>query len=148
MKWRLAFLATVFVGLLVLILLPTSRNWIKDSLSYSTCNTPLPYKIGSIDPRFGIRLEDVEKDTIKATSIWSGVEGKQLFILSPHAALSVNFVYDQRQELNSEVQQLDSALSQRNASLQQKIQEYEAEEEAFQKKLAAFNALVDKYNKE
>jgi sulfite reductase alpha subunit-like flavoprotein len=148
MKWRLAFLSTVFVGLLVLILLPTSRNWIKDSLSYSACNTPLPYKIGSIDPRFGIGLEDVEKDTTKATNIWSGVEGKQLFTLSRKATLSVNFVYDQRQELNSEVQQLDSALSQKNASLQQKIQDYEVQEAAFQKKLATFNALVDKYNSE
>lgn len=108
----------------------------------------MPYKIGSIDARFNLSQAQALDDSETATDLWSDVEGKKLFTPSPKADLIVNFVYDQRQALDSQITQLNSALSQKNSSLQQQIADYKAQVASFERRLGAFNDKVDKYNKE
>src|SRR5258706_1389063 len=109
MRWLLVFLVTILFGLSLVVFIPPLRNKAKDLLSYSSCNTSQFYKIGMIDPRFGLSSAEVFADSEQATNIWSSVQGKQLFTYSPNAHLTVNFVYDQRQALNSQIQQLDTS---------------------------------------
>ncbi len=99
----------LFFGLLVLGVL--FRQNIAVLLSYSLCDNPIPYKIGTIDPKFGLSATDVLADTKAATNILSTPKGKQLFVNSNTARLTVNFVYDERAALNNQINQLQTQLN-------------------------------------
>lgn len=130
----------------VLYTVPTFHKETMRLLTYNACDTPLPYKVGDIDSRFHLSRSEVIQDTKEATSIWSSAEGKPLFIYSPSAALTVNFVYDERQKLTTSINQLDSNLAQKNKSLSEEILQYNADVAALKQEIATFNALVDSYN--
>lgn len=117
-------------------------------LSYSPCDTPLPYKLGQLDSRFGLRRSQVLTDITTATGLWSSAYGKQLFVQSSNAVLTVNFIYDSRQALDTQINTLNSKLTQNNTTLSSQIASYKAEEAAFEQKLAAFQETVAKYNAE
>jgi len=136
----------LFFGLLVLGVL--FRQNIAVLLSYSLCDNPIPYKIGTIDPKFGLSATDVLADTKAATNILSTPKGKQLFVNSNTARLTVNFVYDERAALNNQINQLQTQLNQKKSTLAQQVSDYKAQVNQFEQKLAAFNANVEKYNKE
>jgi len=114
---------------------------------YSPCDSPIEYKIGMIDSRFGLSSQEVIADVTQATSLWSNVLGKQLFVSSPKALLSVNFVYDQRQALNSQIQTLQDQLKAKDNTLQQQLATYYQQANAFEEKLAALNSEIDAWNK-
>lgn len=116
------------------------------SFSYNSCNTPKEYKLNQVDSKFGLTDTEVLQDIKSATDIWSNSEGKNLFTYSRDALLTVNFIYDARTALNTQINNLNSQLSQSDAVLRQQIANYESEASAFQEKLAAFNAEVEKYN--
>lgn len=115
-------------------------------LSYSPCDMPLPYAIGSIDARFGLSKSEVLTDIQSATSLWSSAYGKNLFTYSPKAQLKVNFVYDTRQALDTQISELHTTLSQNNTTLTQQIEAYQADQAAFQQRLNAFQDTVNSYN--
>ncbi len=117
------------------------------TLSYSECDTPIPYKLGTLDPKFGLKQSTAISDIQDATDIWSKFYGKSLFINSSTAILTINFVYDQRSALNSQIDQLQNQLTQKNTTLQQQINAYEVDVTAFEKKLASFNAQVKQVNR-
>lgn len=148
MKVVLAFLAGVIVLSLVLYTVPSYRKQIVRLLSYSECDTPLAYTLGTIDPRFGLSRDEALSDITNATAIWSAAEGKSIFTYSPDAKLTVNFVYDQRQALDTTISQLNSKLKQSSSVLSQQIADYKAQVASFQQRLSAFNAIVDRYNRE
>lgn len=132
----------------IVFLVPSYRQSAVKALSYSACDTPLQYRIGSIDQRFGLSKEKALEDISIATDIWTAAEGKKLFEYSQNASLTVNFVYDSRQELNTAINQLDTKLDQSNKELQQQIADYKARVAAFEQKLSAFQKTVQKYNRE
>lgn len=114
----------------------------------SPCDYPIPYKIGSVDPKFGLSTSDVLADTTTATNILSQIERKQLFTYSNSAALTVNFVYDTRAELDTQINQLQTQLKEKGNTLDQQIKDYKSDANKFDQKLADFNATVEKYNSE
>ncbi len=52
--------------ILITIMLIMGIYWIQPS----SCNEPVTYHIGSIDPRFGLSNEEVAEAISTATSIW------------------------------------------------------------------------------
>lgn len=117
------------------------------SLSYSECDTPISYKLGILDPKFGLRQSTAISDIQDATDIWSKFYKKPLFINSPTAVLTINFVYDERSALNTQIDQLQNQLGKKNTTLQQQIDAYETDAAAFEQKLASFNAQVKQANR-
>ncbi len=119
-------------------------------LSYSQCDTPKSYTIGSIDSRFGLSFNDVLSDIKTATGLWSAVEGKELFVYThdTHADVTINFVYDQRQALDTTINQLNTKLNQNTATLKQQIEDYQTQVASFEKRLTAFNNTVNSYNEQ
>lgn len=147
MKKLLGF---VFLGLavaaVVAVSIPTVRADVGKNFSYSECDTPLPYKIGSIDSQFDLSNQQVLTDMKDATGIWSKEEGKNLFVYDPSAKLTVNFKYDERTALDSSIDHLKSKLDGQNKTLQQQIDSYYADVKAFKQRLADFNSAVEKVN--
>ena len=118
-------------------------------IPYSRCDTPLTYKIGSIDEGFNVSLSTVLTDTKEAAEILGSAWGKTLFSYSSDSAdLTINFVYDKRTALDQSVNKQQEQLTEENTTLQRKISIYDADVTAFEKKLADLNDTVAKYNNE
>src|SRR5581483_11943937 len=62
------------------------------------CQAPIKYRIGAIDPRFGISREDFRRDVEEAGKLWAGAAGRTLFSYDEKGPLEINLVYDSRQE--------------------------------------------------
>jgi hypothetical protein len=116
--------------------------------SYSLCSKPFTYKIGNIDPKFGLLESEVRKDTTEATDILANAYGSKLFVYAEGGELTINFVYDARSALDSRIDQQQSQIDKENSSLQKQIASYESDVRAFEQKLANLNATVRKYNNE
>jgi len=146
MKTFFISLFIVLIGFLIIYNVPSYRQSVIALLSYNVCDTPLPYKIGFIDTRFGLSQNTVFSDINQAVLIWDNAENKSLFTYSPKALLTVNFVFDQRQALTNSINQLNVKLSQSNNTLQQQINDYESQVEAYKQQLNSFNKTVQSYN--
>lgn len=147
MKALTLIVLTILVMSVVVFTVPKFRSETIKILSYSECDTPMSYKLGTLDPKFVLSQASVVADMQNAADIWNKTYGKPLFINSPTAALTVNFVYDQRSALNTNIDQLQNQLDQKSATLQQQINFYEADVAAFEQKLANFNAQVVQINR-
>jgi peptidoglycan hydrolase CwlO-like protein len=128
--------------------LPTVRASAQEKLSYSACNKPVPYKLGTIDPRFELSNQQILSDIKTATSILSNAQGKNLFVYDEDAELEVNFNYDQRTALSTSINQLKSKLDTQNESLDKQIEKYYADLEDFKSRVADLNSTIEKHNSE
>lgn len=63
------------------------------------CSRPIPYSIGTIDPRFNLDKKTLAGKLHYATSTWNKAYGKTLFTAADAGGLQVHFVYDERQQL-------------------------------------------------
>lgn len=113
---------------------------------YSPCDTPIPYSIGSVDPRFAITTGTFREDIEAATAIWSTVEGKPLFVYDPQSPFTISMVYDQRQLLNSQINQLHTQLDTQNNSIKPQLSEYNQKVIDFKQKVANLNQQISSWN--
>jgi hypothetical protein len=146
MKALAFIILTALVMSVVIFTVPQFRLEAIKTLSYSKCDTPIPYKLGLLDPKFSLSQASMVSATQNAADIWNKTYGKPLFIDSPTAALTVNFIYDQRSALYTHIDQLQNQLNQKNTTLQQQINSYESDLAAFEQKLANFIAQVAQVN--
>ncbi len=144
MKWLISLIIIVVV--VVALLIPGSRDYLNNLTSVSPCDSPLTYKIGSIDSRFGLSNTEVSNDIDEATSLWSNAEGKNLFEESPKSQMTVNFIYDQRQQLDTQIQNLQSQLNSKNQNLQQQISAYYQQSAQLKQQIAQLNAQIQSWN--
>ena len=119
---------------------------INNIIYFSPCDTPIEYRIGTIDPRFNVSENEFMEDIQEASSIWSNAYGKKLFVYNPQANFPVNLVYDTRQGLNTQINQLENTLQQQNSSLKPKMQEYEQKVSDFNTRLSEFKKQVSYWN--
>lgn len=124
------------------------------------CDVPIAYRVGSIDSRFGITREEVRAAVSTAESLWEDATGRNLFTFDGAARLSINFIFDERQQEAIAEQKLREELEDKEGESDQVKQEYEElldeydslkglyEEQAveYEKRLRAHNAEVAKWN--
>ena len=122
------------------------------------CTTPIAYRVGTIDPRFGLTKETVVEKLETASALWSTAYGQQLFIYSPSdaSAIPINFVYDRRQQtltLSSEIDSTGasqlverSAVQQAQAVHAKAQQMYAVAVEALNKESSAYSREVQAVN--
>lgn len=145
-------LVIVIVSFLILTLFvyafPEFQDKVAETFSYSKCDKPTSYKLGTIDSRFNLSDEKALEEIKIATDIWNSTKNKELFAYSSKADLTISFVYDERQALDTKINELNNTLNQKNSTLQQQINEYKTQVAAFEKKINEFNAKVEYYNKQ
>lgn len=115
-------------------------------INYSPCNTPITYAIDAVSPEFHISKEEFTLDVQQASSLWSEAEGKPLFILDPSAPLRVSLQYDQRQYLDSQINQLQQKVQQDKGNLTAQISAFKAKEAAFATRLTSLNDQIAYWN--
>lgn len=121
---------------------------INQYLFHSSCDTPIHYKIGNVDPRFNLSRDQFLNDVKTATTIWDRVEGKTLFVYDPGetSGLVVSLTFDQRQQLNNQINNLEGQLNQSNQNIQPQIDQYNQEKANFEKQLADLNSQIESWN--
>lgn len=120
--------------------------------SYATvrpCTTPIPYTIGSVDPRFGISTTTVLAAVGDATDVWSHAAGKPLFVYDPAGAiLSVNFVYDSRQETTEKLKSLGLTVNDDLSSYNAAKAKYDSLSIDYKSTKAAFDRVYATYQQQ
>ncbi len=141
------FIAFVLVIIIIIAYHTYLIAIITPYISYSPCDTPLGYHIGSIDSRFNITKNEFASDITEATNIWSKAENKNLFVYSnSQNAITVNFVYDQRQYLNTQITQINNQLHTEQTNIDPKINQYNSESQAFHQQASALNQQIAYWN--
>lgn len=115
-------------------------------LYFSKCDRPVYYKIGKIDTRFNVSRETFSEDVKEAADIWNTAEGKKVLIYDQDATLSIDLYYDQRQSLNTQINQLDTQLKQQDNELKPEMADYEKRAANFKSRLAALNQEINDWN--
>lgn len=113
---------------------------------HSTCDAPIRYKVGTVDKRFNLTKQEFIRAIDEAGTIWNTAAGKPLFVYDPEGPLTINLQYDERQSLNSQINQLDSKLDEQNKKLEPEIRQYEQRVSVFKTKAAALNQEIDTWN--
>lgn len=124
------------------------------------CQAPIQFRIGAIDPRFGISREDFRRDVEEAGRLWEGAAGRKLFGYDEKGPLEINLVYDSRQEATQKqiavrasilekLEQID-AIKNKLAPLQARFrdldQSYSAQAAAYRQVLDDHNRTVSQFN--
>jgi len=142
MKKFVVILATF----LLIVLAYTKVPFVHSLLSYSPCSIPLTYRLGEIDPRFNLTTDQVLTNTREAANIWNNVSGKTLFTYDPEGKITINFIYDKRQELSTQLNQIQQKLDADKGNLDPQIEEYKKKSADFDQKAASLNQEVSYWN--
>jgi hypothetical protein len=110
------------------------------------CTVPISYRIGSIDPRFGLSTSTLVATLEEAADAWESAAGKKLFTYDQdRGGLEINLVYDVRQETTGLLRELGLSVEQDlgayesiKARYEQLLDAYEADKRAFESRYSAF----------
>lgn len=112
----------------------------------SPCDQPFQFKIGSVDEKFGISPEELKKQSLKASLIWNRAYGEDLFVFDKKAELTVNLVFDKRQELTNEIGEISEKITDTGDRLKPEIASHQNLVAEFEKKKKDFSERVKYWN--
>jgi hypothetical protein len=115
-------------------------------LYQSPCETPKAYSIGSVDERFNLSRSELEAEIAEAAAIWGAAYGKDLFVYDPESPFTINFIYDDRQSLNEEINHLNDELKEEDQALKPKIDAYKKRSAELKEKIEALNQEIQSWN--
>src|SRR5215469_1253062 len=143
---KLIALVGIILLLFVVYQIKPVKAAVNNVLYQSPCARPKTFKVGSVDPRFGITKDQLIVDAKEAGSVWRNAQGMVLMQYDPTSAMPINMVYDQRQQLDTKINSLNNQVSQQQNSLKPQISDYEQKVAAFKQKSAALNAKIQYWN--
>jgi len=119
------------------------------------CEVPITYQIGMVDPRFGVSQDEFKNDITRAIKIWGEPRDTPLFVYDPKGEITVNLIYDIRQETTEKEKVLTAAIDQTSEAADSVRRQfyvlkadYERAEQEYENQVAAFNQAQDAYNKD
>lgn len=143
MKKLLIVLFTLATLYFVLTFKTSQGNYI---LSYSYCDTPITYSLGSIDPRFRLTHAQVEQHVAEAAAIWNDGMRRPIFVSNARGDITIHFIYDRRQELNTQMNQLERQLDTNKTSLDPQIEAYNKRVAEYEQRVKQLNEQITYWN--
>lgn len=112
------------------------------------CENPIKYKIGSINKNFNLTQDKLISDISTAANIWNEPYGSVIFKYDPsdQNAITINMVYDERQNLNSTINKLENIVNTSEGSLNNSFANYNKRVTEFNKRLLALNQEIKNWN--
>lgn len=131
-------------------------------IAQAVCPTPLQYRIGALDERFGLSQDEAKLAVAEAAEVWENATGRNLFTYDETAKFSINFIFDDRQALAEAetefkekldaAENINDAISSTYAALVKQYNElqitYKDKVEAYERELATYNETVAHYNQQ
>src|SRR5689334_13773789 len=71
-------------------------------LAGAPCSSPITWRVGELDARFGLSKEELLSVMERAEAVWESASGKDLFRYEEDGSMPINFVYDERQRTAQE----------------------------------------------
>lgn len=136
----------VFSVVGLVLLNPSAKDYLAFKFSYSQCDEQIKYRVDTVDPKFNLSKEAFSENVEEAASIWAQAYGRDIFVYDLKGELSINLIYDERQSLNTKINQLEDNLSADREGLDPKIEEYKRLSAEFKQKLDSFNQIVSDWN--
>src|SRR3990167_6766599 len=103
--------------LLLLIIISGCTYYLATHLYYYPCDHPISYRLGTIDPRFNLSRDAASANILAAAALWNTAAAKTLFLPDPDTKLTINFVYDARQGLASQINSAENKTDAQKAAL-------------------------------
>lgn len=141
MKW--IGMHRLLAGFFVLTLVLAGGYWFR--VAESKCDVPVAYSLGSIDERFSISREEARAAISDAESLWEDATGENLFTYAEDADFTINFVYDDRQEITDEEGEVRDILENKEEMSAHIREEYDRMLGKYTKLEATYNARVEDY---
>ena len=134
---------------------PLQKLYTQLKRQHFPCTTPIGYRIGTIDKRFGVSKADLLKSIETAEAIWEKPLNKTLWTYDDNAVLTVNLIYDNRQAATEKLKNLGITVSDSRASydeVKEKEQQlewaYTIKKEKFINRSEAFTVRKNAYERE
>lgn len=150
----LAFIALAFFASQRMLNPQLNHNSIADRLQHPL-DPRLRYRIGNIDPRFNIDHEQLKTIAEQAADIWLKGTAESLFVYDPNARLSINLIYDHRQEDSNarklQINQLEQTRrinQDEYQSIQQSENELKVQQQRIEQHQTRYKQQLDHYNRE
>ncbi len=151
-----AIIAAVCVGLWTLYPHQIRTVLSQAYLHVRPCSIPVTYQLGSIDPRFN--LSRVQANALLATAAqkWNTVAAKTVLAADQkNGVVTVNFVYDTRQETIAALDSIQSTVTgdqsmydTLKAHYASMLQDYNVKKNAYETALNSFESSQNSYNAE
>lgn len=110
------------------------------------CSKPITYKIGSVDPKYGVSEEEFKQDIEKAADIWEVTVGKKLYSYNPEGEIKINLIYDERQKSETAVKTIKSDLNTKKSEFIPTKEKYEVAVANLKKKISDLNNEINSWN--
>lgn len=117
------------------------------------CTEPITYRLGTIDPRFGVATSTFLRNLEEASTIWEKGYGRDLFRYDPEGEVTVHLLYDTRQEntqiinkLSSEIEATGEVADSVKVQYQSLVAKYRAAKASYEADLSVFGRKQAAYN--
>lgn len=112
-----------------------------------SCNLPVKYSVGSVDPRFNISQDDILKLANDSANKWNTQTSKSLLVYDPNATMKINFVYDQRQADTDSLKNKIANLDQSSGSIDSWKSNLQSSINSYERDLNQYNSDVNYWNR-
>jgi hypothetical protein len=137
----------------ILLLIAAATIAVAWGLWGAPCSSPITWRVGEIDARFGLTNEELLEIMASAEAVWEKPSGVDLFRYDADGSMPINFVYDARQMVAQENAQRRESIEEGSETadeLRRKYESassrYESAKKDFLKLQTAHEARVAAYN--
>ncbi|OGG65610.1 hypothetical protein A2929_04285 [Candidatus Kaiserbacteria bacterium RIFCSPLOWO2_01_FULL_45_25] len=149
---------SILFSTLVGVLIVATTFWYVGTSA--VCPVPISYRLGEVDERFPISIAEAHEVLAAAEAVWEDELQRDLFVYDESSDFTVNFIYDERQQMASTEEEWRLELDKQEADSQRILSEVRqiaaeisADQEAFvvekdryETRLTAYNNQVAAYN--
>lgn len=107
------------------------------------CEDPLTYRIGTIDSRFGITKNELKNAMDEAVTLWSDVTGRPLAVHSDKGDITVEVIYDERQQLVEGERRFKEKIKSEQIRTDMLQNEYDRKRKVFENKSDEYKKLAE-----
>lgn len=142
------FWTTIIIILIGIFFIPDRLGYSQATKAfyYSECDSPIKYRVGTIDKKFGLSEIKLMNLINQSVQIWEKNSEYDLFVYDPKAELTISLVYDERQALNSQIGQLKDKLESKESEIKPEISQFEKRSADFKQNLEKLNEQIDYWN--
>ena len=133
-------IAALFFGIGIYLFLRMDTTPDSHIADINPCVSPVTYRIGDIDTRFGVTSRDVRELMEQVTQLWSEAAGMPIAFYSEEGDVVVQLLYDDRQQMT------EREMSLRNRIDSEQLR-YESMKITYDHLLTDYNRRLDTFNK-
>lgn len=111
----------------------------------SGCDTPIHWRLGTVDSRFPIGRKEFLVTAIMSEAVWEKQIGKDLFVYDPDATFVVTTAFDERQKMTYDTRNLEQKIDRYNETAESLKDTYDDRKAAFERDQKVLQRRIDAF---